>query len=114
MKNAVDFENQQVSSVPSDYFSLFQNLISISDQKTNDLMGKLKANEHEYKNHLNTIWSIAQVTAPEEIKEKLNRSPDIADALALTFARPVALKGSGRRGLRGLMCNTDYCLMDVC
>ena len=41
LKNAVDFENQQVSSVPSDYFSLFQNLISISDQKTNDLMGKL-------------------------------------------------------------------------
>ena len=37
----------------------------------NDLMGKLKANEHEYKNHLNTIWSIAQVTAPEDIKEKL-------------------------------------------
>lgn len=41
LKNAVKFENQQVSSVPSDYFSLFQNLISISDQKTNDLMGKL-------------------------------------------------------------------------
>ena len=41
LKNAVDFENQQVSSVPSDYFSLFQNLISINDQKTNDLMGKL-------------------------------------------------------------------------
>ena len=41
LKNAVDFENQQVSSVSSDYFSLFQNLISISDQKTNDLMGKL-------------------------------------------------------------------------
>ena len=41
LKNAVDFENQQVSIVPSDYFSLFQNLISISDQKTNDLMGKL-------------------------------------------------------------------------
>lgn len=41
LKNAVDFENQQVSSVPSGYFSLFQNLISISDQKTNDLMGKL-------------------------------------------------------------------------
>ena len=41
LKNAVEFENQQVSSVPSDYFSLFQNLISISDQKTNDLMGKL-------------------------------------------------------------------------
>lgn len=41
LKNAVDFESQQVSSVPSDYFSLFQNLISISDQKNNDLMGKL-------------------------------------------------------------------------
>lgn len=37
----------------------------------NDLMGKLKANEHEYKNHLNTIWSIAQISKPEEIKEKL-------------------------------------------
>ena len=37
----------------------------------NDLMGKLKANEHEYKNHLNTIWSIAQVTNQEDIKEKL-------------------------------------------
>ena len=37
----------------------------------NDLMGKLKANEHEYKNHLNTIWSIAQVTNQEKIKEKL-------------------------------------------
>lgn len=41
LKNAVEFENQKVSSVPSDYFSLFQNLISISDQKTNDLMGRL-------------------------------------------------------------------------
>ena len=37
----------------------------------NDLMGKLKANEHEYKNHFNTIWSIAQVTTPEEMKGKL-------------------------------------------
>lgn len=37
----------------------------------NDLMGKLKANEHEYKNHLNTIWSIAQVCKPEEIGDKL-------------------------------------------
>ena len=37
----------------------------------NDLISKLKANEHEYKNHLNTIWSIAQVTPSEEIKEKL-------------------------------------------
>ena len=42
-----------------------------SNPLINDLMGKLKANEHEYKNHLNTIWSIAQVTPPEDIKEKL-------------------------------------------
>ena len=41
LKNALDFDNPQVSSVPSDYFSLFQNIISISDQKTNDLMSKL-------------------------------------------------------------------------
>ena len=37
----------------------------------NDLISKLKANEHEYKNHLNTIWSIAQVTPAEEIRDKL-------------------------------------------
>lgn len=46
----------------------------------NDLMGKLKANEHEYKNHLNTIWSIAQVTSPEDIKDKLQQYiSDIVD-----------------------------------
>ena len=37
----------------------------------NDLMGKLKANEHEYKNHLNTIWSIVHISQPEEVKEKV-------------------------------------------
>lgn len=41
LKNAVDFQKPQISSVPSGYFSLFQNLISVSDQNTNDLMGKL-------------------------------------------------------------------------
>ena len=34
-------------------------------------MGKLKANEHEYKNHLNTIWSIAQISTQEEIRDKI-------------------------------------------
>ena len=34
-------------------------------------MGKVKANEHEYKNHLNTIWSIAQISSPEEVKSKI-------------------------------------------
>lgn len=37
----------------------------------NDLMVKVKANEHEYKNHLNTIWSIAQVSNKDEIKDKI-------------------------------------------
>lgn len=37
----------------------------------NDLMGKVKANEHEYKNHLNTIWSIAQVSDPMDVKDKI-------------------------------------------
>ena len=53
------------------------------------------------------------LTPKEEIKDKLGRSPDMADALALTFARPVALKGRGRRGLRNLMCNTEYSIMDA-
>ncbi|WP_133016489.1 sensor histidine kinase [Clostridium cuniculi] len=37
----------------------------------NDLMGKLRANEHEYKNHLNTIWSIVQISKPEEVRDKV-------------------------------------------
>lgn len=37
----------------------------------NDLMGKLKANEHEYKNHLNTIWSIVQVSDDSDIRYKI-------------------------------------------
>lgn len=37
----------------------------------NDLLAKLKANEHEYRNHLNTIWSIAQVSEADEIRDKL-------------------------------------------
>ena len=52
------------------------------------------------------------LTPKEEIKDKLGRSPDTADALALTFARPVALKSRGRGLMRNLVCNTDYCIMD--
>lgn len=36
----------------------------------------------------------------EDIKERLGRSTDIADALALTFAAPVAAPGAGRRRAR--------------
>lgn len=53
------------------------------------------------------------LTPKEEIKEKLGRSPDTADALALTFARPVGLKGKRKLGMKNLMCNTDYCIMDA-
>ena len=53
------------------------------------------------------------LTPKEEIKDKLGRSPDTADALALTFARPVSLTSNRRRGLKNLMCNTDYCIMDA-
>ena len=49
-----------------------------------------------------------KLTPKEEIKDKIGRSPDLADALALTFARPVGLKSGYRPGLRGLMCNTEY------
>lgn len=53
------------------------------------------------------------LTPKEEIKDKLGRSPDTADALALTFARPVSLTRNRRRGLKNLMCNTEYCIMDA-
>ena len=53
------------------------------------------------------------LTPKEEIKDKLGRSPDTADALALTFARPVGLKSKRGRRLKNLMCNTDYCIMDA-
>lgn len=37
----------------------------------NELMSKVKANEHEYKKHLNAIYGITQLSKPEEIKEKI-------------------------------------------
>ena len=42
----------------------------------------------------------------EKIKERLGKSPDIADALALTFALPVFPKAQLAAG--GTSCNTDY------
>ena len=42
----------------------------------------------------------------EKIKERLGKSPDIADALALTFALPVFPKAQLAAG--GASCNTDY------
>ena len=42
----------------------------------------------------------------EEIKEMTGKSPDLADALALTFARPVIAKGLKQNYNR--QADTDY------
>lgn len=53
------------------------------------------------------------LTPKDEIKEMLNRSPDLADGLALTFARPVAPRyGQRGRNKERYMCNTEYCVLD--
>lgn len=38
-----------------------------------DYIHKLRANEHEYKNHLNAIYSIIQVSDEKEIKSNINK-----------------------------------------
>lgn len=42
----------------------------------------------------------------EKLKERTGKSPDLADALVLTFARPVYMQGSVGRQMQ--MCNTEY------
>ena len=42
----------------------------------------------------------------EKLKERTGKSPDLADALVLTFARPVYMQG--RVGQQRQMCNTEY------
>ena len=42
----------------------------------------------------------------EKLKERTGKSPDLADALVLTFARPVYMQG--RVGRQSQMCNTEY------
>ena len=56
------------------------------------------------------------LTPKDEIKEKLGRSPDLADGLVLTFARKVPLRQ--RMSDDGLkpkipMCNTEYSIMEA-
>lgn len=56
------------------------------------------------------------LTPKDEIKEKLGRSPDLADGLALTFARKVPLRqrsldDGGKPNI--LMCNTEYSVMEA-
>lgn len=42
----------------------------------------------------------------EQIKERMGKSPDIADSLALTFAMPVVARSDRGNGMED--CNTDY------
>jgi len=50
-----------------------------------------------------------KLKSKDEIKEVLGRSPDTADALALTFAQPVARMADYSSGHRAAaMCRTDY------
>lgn len=50
-----------------------------------------------------------KLRSKEEIKEVLGRSPDMADALALTFAQPVARRQDyGLGNSTRAMCRTDY------
>lgn len=51
-----------------------------------------------------------KLMSKDEVKEVLGKSPDIADALALTFAGPVRPKGFGAS--KAARCNTDYELFD--
>ena len=41
-----------------------------------------------------------KLESKDEIKARLGRSPDTADALALTFYAPVPLRGAARKGVR--------------
>lgn len=47
-----------------------------------------------------------QLEAKEKIKDRIGYSPDVADALALTFAKPVA--GKNNRMKRRMVANTSY------
>ena len=50
-----------------------------------------------------------KLKSKDEIKEVLGRSPDTADALALTFAQPVARQADYNMGNHArAMCNTNY------
>ena len=50
-----------------------------------------------------------RLESKEHIKERLGKSPDLADALALTFALPVVPKAALERNA---MCETDYELFE--
>lgn len=49
-----------------------------------------------------------QLEAKEDIKEKLGKSPDLADSLALTFAYDVAAQYTDAHNTAQAMCNVEY------
>lgn len=70
-----------------------------------ELKSELSIVEYKFSKHGKII-----LQHKEEIKEKIGKSPDLADGLALTFARPVypRLKPGDPGYGRKMMCNTDY------
>lgn len=66
-------------------FNLFINIINELNEKNklkvdnnfrpilDEYIHKLRANEHEYKNHLNAIYSIIQVSDEKKIKDNINK-----------------------------------------
>ena len=56
--------------------------------------------EHLLKGRIVTRLLYDETVGKDEIKARLGRSPDTADALALTFYAPVPLRGAARKGVR--------------
>lgn len=76
-----------------------------------DLKTELSVTEYKFSKRSRII-----LQPKEEIKDKTGKSPDVADALALTFARTVAprLRLNSPEAKRGmLMCNTEYSVMEA-
>lgn len=67
-----------------------------------DLVGELTTPQYFFRGDK------LQIEEKEQIKERLGRSPDIADALALTFAQPVAAPGTLISNAMTGKAKTDY------
>ena len=77
-----------------------------------DLKTELSVTEYKFSKRSRII-----LEPKEQIKDKMGKSPDLADALALTFAREVAprfIEGAGpQKDRKKLMCNTEYSVMEA-
>lgn len=75
-----------------------------------ELKTELSVTEYKFSKRSRII-----LEAKETIKDKMGKSPDLADALALTFARQVAprfIEGSPQAKRANLKCNTDYSILE--